>query len=127
AESRLRATGVRVEMSPASARERAEAGHRARRTVRAGPPAGIGMSCRCQRGRARSESAPRFDSADRATPPEHMLALQPVRRQNWAMKITVRGRIRHFRTVAFDSRRNAVLLIEQRLLPHDFQVVATRN
>ncbi len=31
------------------------------------------------------------------------------------------------RTVRFDARRNAVLLIEQRLLPHDFQVVATRN
>lgn len=31
------------------------------------------------------------------------------------------------RTVRFDARRNAVLLIEQRLLPHDFQVVAKRD
>ncbi len=31
------------------------------------------------------------------------------------------------RTVRFDARQNAVLLIEQRLLPHEFQVVATRT
>jgi len=31
------------------------------------------------------------------------------------------------RTVRFDARTNAVLLIEQRLLPHDFQIVATRD
>lgn len=41
------------------------------------------------------------------------------------MNVTVRGRTRHFRTVSFDSRRNAVLLIEQRLLPHRFEIVAT--
>jgi methylthioribose-1-phosphate isomerase len=31
------------------------------------------------------------------------------------------------RTVRFDARRNAVLLIEQRLLPHEFKVVATAD
>ncbi len=39
------------------------------------------------------------------------------------MNVTVQGRTRHFRTVTFDPRRNAVLLIEQRLLPHRFKVV----
>ena len=43
------------------------------------------------------------------------------------MNVTVRGRTRHYRTVAFDSRRNAVLLIEQRLLPHRFDIIATRD
>jgi methylthioribose-1-phosphate isomerase len=43
------------------------------------------------------------------------------------MNVTVRGRTRHYRTVSFDSGRNTVLLIEQRLLPHDFRVVATRD
>ena len=43
------------------------------------------------------------------------------------MKVTVNGRARHYRTVAFDARRNAVLLIEQRLLPHRFKVVAARD
>jgi len=43
------------------------------------------------------------------------------------VNVRVRGRSRHYRTVAFDPRRNAVLLIEQRLLPHTFKVVATRD
>ncbi len=43
------------------------------------------------------------------------------------MNVTVRGRTRHYRTVSFDSGRNAVLLIEQRLLPHRFEIVATRD
>ena len=43
------------------------------------------------------------------------------------MNVTVRGRTRHYRTVAFDRSRNSVLLIEQRLLPHRFQVIATRD
>jgi methylthioribose-1-phosphate isomerase len=47
------------------------------------------------------------------------------------MNVTIRGRTRagvqHFRTVAFDAKRNAVLLIEQRLLPHEFRIVATRD
>src|SRR5207245_7735437 len=38
-----------------------------------------------------------------------------------------RGKSRHFRTVCFDAQRNAVLLIEQRLLPHKFAIVATRD
>src|SRR5438093_6599195 len=43
------------------------------------------------------------------------------------MNVTVRGKSRHFRTVSFDAERNAVLLIEQRLLPHKFAIVATRD
>ena len=43
------------------------------------------------------------------------------------MNVTVRGRTQHYRTVAFDRARNAVLLIEQRLLPHEFKIVATKN
>jgi S-methyl-5-thioribose-1-phosphate isomerase len=40
------------------------------------------------------------------------------------MNVTVRGRVRHHRTVTFDAARNSVLLIEQRLLPHEFRIVA---
>src|SRR6266567_758424 len=36
----------------------------------------------------------------------------------------VNCRARHFRTVTFDRRGNEVRLIEQRLLPHQFKVVA---
>jgi len=43
------------------------------------------------------------------------------------LNVTVNGRTRHFRTVTFDARRNTVLLIEQRLLPHEFQVVPARD
>ena len=43
------------------------------------------------------------------------------------MNVTVGRRTRHYRTVAFDARKNAVRLIDQRLLPHQFQMVATRN
>src|SRR5690348_1174330 len=43
------------------------------------------------------------------------------------MNVTVSGRTRHYRTVTFDPERNAVMLIEQRLLPHRFQVIATRD
>src|ERR1051326_7808535 len=43
------------------------------------------------------------------------------------MNVTVRGRTRHYRTVAFDAKRNFVLLIEQRLLPHEFKIIGTRN
>jgi len=35
--------------------------------------------------------------------------------------------MRPFRTVAFDAKKNAVLLIEQRLLPHEFKIVPTRD
>ncbi len=41
------------------------------------------------------------------------------------MLVTVRGRSNHYRTVAFDAERNAVLLIEQRLLPHEFKIIPT--
>ena len=43
------------------------------------------------------------------------------------MNVNVRGRTRHYRTVTFDPARNEVLLIEQRLLPHQFKIVATKN
>jgi S-methyl-5-thioribose-1-phosphate isomerase len=43
------------------------------------------------------------------------------------MKVTLAGRARHFRTVEFDERRNAVRLIEQRWLPHRFAVITTRD
>ena len=43
------------------------------------------------------------------------------------MNVTVHGRTRHFRTVTFDAQANTVLLIEQRLLPHKFQVIPTRD
>ena len=43
------------------------------------------------------------------------------------MNVTARGRTEHFRTVTFDARKNSVLLIEQRLLPHEFKIVATKN
>ncbi|HTI98725.1 MAG TPA: S-methyl-5-thioribose-1-phosphate isomerase [Dongiaceae bacterium] len=43
------------------------------------------------------------------------------------MNVIVSGRSRHYRTVTFDTARNSVLLIEQRLLPHQFEVVATRT
>jgi len=43
------------------------------------------------------------------------------------MNVTVRGRTRYYRTVTFDRARNAVLLVEQRWLPHDFKIVAARN
>jgi methylthioribose-1-phosphate isomerase len=38
------------------------------------------------------------------------------------MNVTVNHRTRHYRTVAFDARRNEVLLIDQRLLPHQFKI-----
>src|SRR5260370_40450556 len=34
---------------------------------------------------------------------------------------------RHYRTVTFDSARNALVLIEQRLLPHQFKLVEMRD
>jgi methylthioribose-1-phosphate isomerase len=43
------------------------------------------------------------------------------------MNVTVNRRSRPFRTVEFDPDKNSVLLIEQRLLPHDFKIVATRD
>ena len=43
------------------------------------------------------------------------------------MNVLVRGRSRPFRTVTFDSAQNSVLLIEQRLLPHQFKIIPTRT
>src|SRR3954466_6216369 len=43
------------------------------------------------------------------------------------MKVLVNGRRKHYRTVDFDATRNQVRLIEQRLLPHEFSVIATRD
>ncbi len=43
------------------------------------------------------------------------------------MNVTLRGRTAHFRTVAFDAKKNSVRLIEQRLLPHEFTVVGTKD
>jgi len=43
------------------------------------------------------------------------------------VNVKVNGRPRHFRTVTFDAEGNAVRLIEQRLLPHKFVVIATRD
>ena len=39
------------------------------------------------------------------------------------MKVNVGGHTQHFRTVTFDRGNNSVLLIEQRLLPHEFKIV----
>src|SRR6266566_9837931 len=43
------------------------------------------------------------------------------------MLVTVAGHSSNHRTVTFDSEGNAVLLIEQRLLPHQFKIVAAEN
>src|SRR5664280_633921 len=43
------------------------------------------------------------------------------------MNVTLRGRTEHFRTVSFEAKTNSVRLIEQRLLPHEFKIVGTRN
>jgi len=43
------------------------------------------------------------------------------------MNVTVNGRKSPYRTVTFDPSRNEVLLIEQRLLPHRFEIFHARN
>src|SRR5215831_5863282 len=43
------------------------------------------------------------------------------------MNVTIQGRTEHFRTVTFDAKTNSVRLIEQRLLPHEFKIVGTKN
>jgi len=43
------------------------------------------------------------------------------------MNVTIRGQTRHYRTVTFDASKNTVLLIEQRLLPHEFRIVSMRS
>ena len=41
------------------------------------------------------------------------------------MNVSIRGQVRPCRTVTFDAPHNTVCLIEQRLLPHQFKIVAT--
>lgn len=43
------------------------------------------------------------------------------------MNVTIHGRRHHHRTVTFDHGKNQVRLIEQRVLPHRFEIVATRD
>jgi methylthioribose-1-phosphate isomerase len=43
------------------------------------------------------------------------------------MNVTANHRTRHYRTVTFDAGRNEVLLIDQRLLPHQFKMAAQAN
>jgi methylthioribose-1-phosphate isomerase len=43
------------------------------------------------------------------------------------MNVRLGSRTRHFRTVTFDASTNRVVLIEQRLLPHEFKLVETRD
>ncbi len=43
------------------------------------------------------------------------------------MKVRLGAVTKHFRTVTFDAGQNAVMLIEQRLLPHVFRVVAAQD
>ncbi len=43
------------------------------------------------------------------------------------MNVRVKGRRRHYRTVSFSARTNEVILIEQRKLPHTFELTRTKN
>jgi methylthioribose-1-phosphate isomerase len=43
------------------------------------------------------------------------------------MNVRIGQRTQHFRTVTFDAASNHVVLIEQRLLPHEFKLVETRD
>ncbi len=43
------------------------------------------------------------------------------------MTVRVKGRRRHYRTVSFSARTNEVVLIEQRKLPHAFELTRTKN
>ena len=43
------------------------------------------------------------------------------------MNVRLGSRTQHFRTVTFDAASNRVVLIEQRLLPHEFKLVETRD
>ena len=43
------------------------------------------------------------------------------------MNVRIGPRTQHFRTVTFDAASNHVVLIEQRLLPHEFKLVETRD
>jgi len=43
------------------------------------------------------------------------------------MNVIFRGHPQPFRTVTFDAAKNSVQLIEQRLLPHEFKIVGTKD
>ena len=43
------------------------------------------------------------------------------------MNVTVGGKTRAYRTVGFNAKRNTVQLVEQRLLPHQFKIIETRD
>lgn len=43
------------------------------------------------------------------------------------MNVVLNGRRKYFLTVAFDDKHNSVLLINQKLLPHKFEIVSTQN
>jgi methylthioribose-1-phosphate isomerase len=43
------------------------------------------------------------------------------------MNVRIGNRTQHFRTVTFNAATNRVVLIEQRLLPHEFKLVETRD
>jgi methylthioribose-1-phosphate isomerase len=43
------------------------------------------------------------------------------------MNVRIGHRTQHFRTVTFNAATNRVVLIEQRLLPHEFQLIETRD
>lgn len=43
------------------------------------------------------------------------------------MNVKIGSKRRHFQTVAYDPARNSVILIEQRLLPHTFKTISTRD
>ena len=43
------------------------------------------------------------------------------------MKVSVKGRTAHYRTVTYNAATSAVHLIEQRLLPHEFKIIETKS
>jgi S-methyl-5-thioribose-1-phosphate isomerase len=43
------------------------------------------------------------------------------------VNVIVNGKPRHFRTVTFDERSNSVTLIDQRLLPHSFKLLRSKD
>ncbi len=43
------------------------------------------------------------------------------------MQVRAQGRTVWYRTVSFEAEKNAVILIEQRLLPHEFKLIATED
>ena len=43
------------------------------------------------------------------------------------MKVRIGRRTKHFRTVTFTAEKNRVVLIEQRLQPHRFELIETRD